>query len=137
MVEFMTHTAINVKDMEASLEFYEKALGFKKMFELANPDTGKPWIVYIQVCKGQFLELFYTDPDAQITGDPEVGLNHLCFAVDDVDAIAAHIEEAGYELFIKPCIGCDNNKQTWVKDPSGVRIELMAVSPNSPHAKYM
>ena len=137
MVEALTHAAIYVKDMEESLDFYERALGFKKIFELPDPETGEPWIVYIQVCKGQFIELFYTKPGSEIVPDPEVGMNHLCFLVDDVHATAEHLEKEGFDVFIKPCKGCDNNWQTWVKDPNGVRIELMKVMPDSPHAKYM
>ena len=137
MVEYMTHTAINVKNMKESLKFYREALGFQKIFELSNPETGDPWIVYVQVCKGQFLELFYTKPEAAMTSEPEVGLNHICFCVEDVEKTARQITDAGYELFIKPCVGCDHNKQTWVKDPNGVRIELMQISQESPHAKYM
>ena len=79
MVEALTHAAIYVKDMEESLDYYERALGFKKIFELPDPETGEPWIVYIQVCKGQFIELFYTKPGSEIVPDPEVGMNHLCF----------------------------------------------------------
>ncbi len=137
MVQFTTHVAIYTKNMEETLDFYEKAFGFKKIFELPDPETGAPWIVYIQVCKGQFLELFYTKPGSEIPEEAPVGLNHICFSVDSVDEIAEHLTGLGYDLFIKPCVGCDNNRQTWVKDPNGVRIELMQVSPDSPHWKYM
>ena len=137
MVEFTTHVAIYCKNMEETLEFYEKAFGFKKIFELPNPDTGAPWIVYIQVAKGQFLELFYTEPGSEIPEEAPVGLNHICFCVSDVKGIAEHLEELGYDVFIKPCVGCDNNEQTWVHDPNGVRIELMKVSPESPHYPFM
>ena len=41
-----------------------------KNFEISNPDTGAPWIVYIQVCAGQFLELFYGgEPKTAKDGD--------------------------------------------------------------------
>ena len=134
---FLTHAAIDVKDMEESLAFYEKALGFKKKFELADPDTGAPWIVYIQVCKGQFLELFYTKEGAESGPSPEVGFSHLCFCVESVEKIAEHLTKEGIHLDIPPCRGCDNNLQTWIRDPNGIRIELMEISPDSPHAAYM
>lgn len=137
MVTLMTHLAIDVKDMDESLKFYEETLGFKKVFELNNPDTGKPWIVYVQVAKGQFLELFYTDPDKKEIRSTDVGFSHICFAVDSVEETAKHIQAAGYTLDILPCVGCDNNLQTWVRDPNGIRIELMQVSPDSPHYEYM
>ena len=137
MITSMTHLAIDTKDMEKSLKFYREVFGFKKIFELSNPETGDPWIVYIQVAKGQFLELFYTELDKKEIHSTDVGFSHICFCVDSVEEIAKHIREAGYILDIPPCRGCDNNLQTWVRDPNGIRIELMEVSPDSPHAQFM
>ena len=37
MVQFTTHVAIYTKNMEETLDFYEKAFGFKKIFELPDP----------------------------------------------------------------------------------------------------
>lgn len=137
MVKTITHIAITVADMEESLKFYKEALGFEKVFELNNPETGEPWIVYIQVGPGQFLELFYGGTQKKAEEEGDIGVNHLCFEVESVTAIAEKIEAAGYPLHIRPCTGCDHNLQTWVKDPNGIRIELMQISPESPHAKFM
>lgn len=137
MVKTMTHMAITTENMEETLKFYRETLGFEKIFELNNPETGEPWIVYIQICAGQFLELFYGGTQRENKVKDPVGFSHICFAVDDVEEIAAHITKAGYTLDIPPCRGCDNNLQTWVRDPNGIRIELMQVSENSPHAPYM
>jgi len=52
------HAAYNVTNMEKSLEYYCGILGFQDAFELADQD-GNPWIHYIRVAPGQFLELFY------------------------------------------------------------------------------
>lgn len=122
--------------MEATLRFYEDTLGFTKIFELANPQTGAPWIVYIQICPGQFLELFYGG-EPRTAKDADLGFTHLCFAVEDVEALARHITQMGYPLEIPLSQGPDGNKQAWIRDPNGVRIELMQVSPQSPHAAYM
>ena len=46
MVNLMTHTAINVKNMEETLRFYKEALGFQKIFELADPETGDPFTAH-------------------------------------------------------------------------------------------
>lgn len=136
MAKFITHVAINVNDMNATLKFYQDTLGFSKIFEISNPETGAPWIVYVQICAGQFLELFY-DGKPRTTNDADTGFTHLCFSVDDVEAVAKHITDMGYALEIPPCMGCDHNKQAWIRDPNGVRIELMQVSPESPHAAFM
>ncbi len=136
MATTLTHVAVNVKSMEETLRFYHDTLGFSKIFELNHPETGAPWIVYVQVAPGQFLELFY-DGKERTAKDEDLGFTHLCFAVDDVAATAKHITDMGYKLEIPLCMGCDHNLQAWVRDPNGVRIELMQVSPESPHAAYM
>ena len=59
MITGIAHNAVTVRDMKESLCFYTEALGFKKAFEIANPETGAPWIVYLAIAPGQFLELFY------------------------------------------------------------------------------
>lgn len=42
MVKGIGHAAFNVKDMDKTIEFYEKTLGFKKAFEIQKPETGAP-----------------------------------------------------------------------------------------------
>ncbi len=120
------HIAFSVKDMGASLAFYSKALGIEKAFSLAGRD-GRPWIEYLKVADGQFIELFYE-------GSPPKGI-HLCLTVDDIGAYAARVKESGYTLDAEPSEGSDGNRQAWLTDPDGVRIELMQISPDSPHAR--
>lgn len=137
MITSIAHGAITVKDMEASLKFYTEGLGFTKVFEINEPNTGAPWIVYLNVCKGQFLELFYGgEKDNPWHGDL-IGFNHFCFQVDDIHASAQRVKDAGYTLDTEPKVGVDYNWQAWVTDPNGVRIEMMQIDPRSPHAKYM
>ena len=40
MITGIAHNAVTVRDMKESLCFYTEALGFKKAFEIANPETG-------------------------------------------------------------------------------------------------
>ena len=137
MITAIAHSAVTVKDMEASLKFYTEALGFKKVFEIPEPKTGAPWIVYLNVSKGQFVELFYNGTVENPWRSELIGFNHLCFQVDDIHAAAQQVKDAGYQLDTEPKEGVDYNWQAWVTDPNGVRIELMQIDPRSPHARYM
>ncbi|MDL2229595.1 VOC family protein [Treponema sp. OttesenSCG-928-L16] len=135
MLTGITHLALTVKDMDRSVDFYCRVLGLKKAFEIAEPDTGAPWIVYLHLAKSQFVELFYNGT-RENPWEPELrGFNHICFEVDDIHKTAEHIKNAGYKLDKEPRLGADKNWQCWVTDPDGVRIELMQISPESPHAK--
>ena len=133
----LAHAAITVKDMEASLRFYEGGLGLKKAFEMPNPETGEPWILYVYVGSGQFLELFYGGVNDYSWDEEDRAYNHLCIGVDDIHAITEKLQGAGYTMDILPKLGCDGNWQAWVTDPDGVRIELMQISENSPQMEAM
>jgi len=137
MIKGMAHTAITVEDMEKSLHFYTQALGFEQAFEIANPEDGSPWIVYLKVAPAQFVELFYGGTTPNPWDSSLIGFNHLCFEVDDIHASTQKIIDAGYTMDTMPKMGVDSNWQAWVKDPNGIRVELMKISPESPHAKYM
>ena len=137
MITRIAHGAITVKDMALSLKFYTEAMGFKKVFEIAQPKTGAPWIVYLNVCPGQFVELFYDGTVDNPWRSELIGFNHFCFEVDDIFASTQQVKDAGFTLDVEPNQGVDYNWQAWVTDPNGVRIELMQIDPKSPHAKYM
>ncbi|MFA9380363.1 MAG: VOC family protein, partial [Acetanaerobacterium sp.] len=126
------HLAITVKDMEKSLDFYTRVLGFERAFDIDNPENGEPWIVYVNMGNGQFIELFYGGTIDTPWNGRLRGFNHICFVVDDIQKIAKQIEGAGYKLDKQPKFGCDNNWQCWVTDPDGIRVEMMQLGDDSP-----
>ena len=136
MITNIAHNAVTVQDMEKSVKFYTEALGFRKAFELPHYETGEPWIVYLNICPGQFLELFYGGAVENPWNDRLIGFNHFCFEVDDIFASAQQVKDAGYALTSEPRRGSDGNWQAWVTDPNGIRIELMKIEPESPQAKF-
>lgn len=131
MIKGIAHAAFTVSDMESSLRFYCDVLGFKKAFEL-NDDNGKPCIVYIKVCDGQFVELFYSDGEDTGVNSKKIGYSHLCLEVDDILEIAERIKGNGLKLDAEPMQGKDLNYQCWVRDPDGNRIEFMQMHPDAP-----
>ena len=54
MIKGIAHSAVTVKNMNESIRFYTKALGFHQAFELKNPETDAPWIVYLSICPASF-----------------------------------------------------------------------------------
>lgn len=77
MIKGIAHLAFDVADMEKSLHFYCDILGFTRAFDIPN-DQGEPWIEYIKVCEGQFIELFYGGQNKPGHVDRPVGFSHLC-----------------------------------------------------------
>jgi len=131
MIKRIGHIALTVQDMEQSLHFYCDILGFQKAFEL-HDNEDKPWIQYIKVCEGQFIELFYGGVNKPEPVIKPIGFNHLCLEVEDIHQIANHLKANGVTLDVEPKQGKDTNYQCWAKDPDGNRIEFMQLSTGSP-----
>ena len=128
------HVALKVADIGRSLEFYRDRLGFAEMMHLNN-DDGSLWLVYLRITDTQFLELF---PDGQGDRAPDrdaTAVNHFCLECDDLDITAARLRGAGVELTVEPKMGLDGNRQCWIEDPDGNRIEFMQMSPSSMQAE--
>ncbi|MAU20925.1 MAG: lactoylglutathione lyase [Martelella sp.] len=122
------HVAIKVTDLEKSLEYYEKRLGFPEMLRLHN-DDGTPWLVYLRITDDQYLEIFPGAENDRAPGWNANGVNHMCFTIEDLDGTVARIEEAGITLLSPIKEGLDGNRQAWLEDPDGNRIELMEMKP--------
>lgn len=109
MITGIGHCAYFVTDMDRAMDYYCRGLGLTHAFELKD-DHGRPWIQYLKVADGMFIELFYGSPQPA----PQGSYSHLCLEVD-----------AG------PSLGKDGNWQCWSHDPDGNRIEFMQISPDS------
>ena len=134
MIKGIAHVAFNVTDMSKSLEFYCDVLGFQKVFAIRD-DGGNPWIEYLKIRQGQFIELFYAKEALARGGAAGITYSHVCLEVDDIQAIADRLRAKGLTLDVQPKQGKDGNYQCWVHDPDGNRIEFMQMSPDSLQSK--
>lgn len=123
------HLALKVQNLEASLAFYRDKLGLKEMTRLLN-DKGEAWIVYIRITDTSFLELFPSGHPGRAADEAAVGVNHICFSVEDIEATASRFAAAGVSLTSPIKTGLDGNRGAWIEDPDGNRIELMEMAPN-------
>ena len=129
-VTALAHVAIRVKDVDRSLEFYAEKLGFPEMMRI-HRDDGSLMLIYLRITDTQFLEIF---PDAVGDRAPPkeaIGYNHLCLEVASIDEALAHLERNGIPLLQEKKVGLDRNKQAWIEDPDGNRIELMEMAADS------
>ena len=128
-VQGIGHAAFNVTDMEKSLAYYCGVLGFKDAFEMKDAE-GKPWIRYIRVAPGQFLELFYNRKDNTVGS----AYNHLCINVENVQEVADYLRPLGL-LTVDVKQGTSGTLQCWSADPDGNRVEFMQITPESLQAR--
>jgi lactoylglutathione lyase len=136
-----SHFGICVTDLERSMRFYCDGLGFKaaERYDLQDwPDSGldrglevkSPVDVVSQFIRhgDMAIELLsYRSP--QPFGSPsasrgQIGITHLSFYVDDVDAAAARLQANGGTILrnTRSNPGLD---LVFIADPDGVRVELM------------
>jgi catechol 2,3-dioxygenase-like lactoylglutathione lyase family enzyme len=138
----VSHVGICVSDLERSLRFYCEGLGFE---QVASHQVGEEFAALMEVDgvrlasrmlarDGVTIELLgFESPGT--TGDGgrrpmnQLGLTHLSLRVDDVDGVAAVIEELGGTVVTATRTSFDLPEARldflYCTDPDGVRIELM------------
>jgi len=129
-ISSLGHIGIKVKNLEKSIAFYTETMGFPEMFRL-HRDDGRVWLVYLRITDDQYLEIF---PEAIQDRAPEPennGINHFCLTVEKIEEIVRQLEAKGVALYWPLKTGADNNRQAWVQDPDGNRIELMEMASNA------
>lgn len=122
------HVALRVRDIEASLAFYAR-LGIAEILRL-NYSDGSLFLVYCRITDTQFLELFPYG-EGTTPGREVVAINHLCLTVPDIDQTLADLAQAGIPLTRPLKLGADDNRQAWIEDPDGTRIEIMEMARDS------
>lgn len=113
----MVHENYNVSDLDASLAFYDKALGLK---ELRRNETENFIIVFVANEEADFqLELTWLadHPQKYDIGEEEF---HLAFRTDDYEAAHALHEEMGCICFENPEMGI-----YFIQDPDGYWLEII------------
>lgn len=115
----MYHENYNVKDLEASLKFYEEALGLTEQRRIEAED-GSFIIAYLGNDTTEFLlELTWLKehPEAYNLGECEF---HLAFRTEDYEAAHALHEKMGCIVFENPAMGI-----YFITDPDGYWLEIV------------
>ena len=138
-----SHIGICVSDLDRSLRFYCDGLGFEvaERYELDSEHLPgldrslevrgrrRPHVADVQRGDLRIELLAFDEPG--VVGAPsqrrnQLGLTHLCFYVDDVDAAAERMLERG-ALVLEGRAPTSAPTSVFLMDPDGVRIELMRV----------
>jgi lactoylglutathione lyase len=124
------HVAIKVTDLDRSLDYYTNILEFPEMMRL-HKDDGSTWLVYLRITDEQFLEVFPGAENDRAPGWNANGMNHLCLTVDNIDPVVAKLKSRGVTMLAEIKTAVDGNRQAWIEDPDGNRIELMEMAADS------
>lgn len=125
------HAMIRVVDIRKSLHFYQDLLGLK-LIRHKDYEQGKFSLYYLATAVGESeIELTYNWDG----GDYKLGnaFGHLAFSVENIYEICQKLEDNGVVILRPPRDGY----MAFVKDPSGVSIELLQEGDSLPtHEKW-
>ena len=122
-VKKLLHTRMRVNDLEATLKFYEEALGLvvsrrhtsprgAQLAFLATPNSDEE----IEICQM---------PDGAPSVEVQPDLMHLAFEVEDLVAFAAAAKAKGYELSDGPTQTGSGSMIAFFDAPEGYEVELI------------
>ncbi len=123
-VKKLLHTRMRVNDIEATVKFYEQALGLKvsrrhtsprgaQLAFLATPNSEEE----IEICQMPAGK----SPAVQVQPD----LMHLAFEVDDMTAFVAAVEKKGFKLSDGPSKTGSGSVIAFIDAPEGYEVELI------------
>ena len=127
------HIAIGVGDLDAMIAWYESKLDYvvERAWTLEGVDGFRFATLVGHGFRIEFIEggEGARTPDIDDVTESLVlsGLQHMAFAVEDVDATLAVLERRGMPVFTAPRTSHDVNRRlAFVKDPEGNVIEFVA-----------
>ena len=140
MLKNFDHLTIVVRDLERAKAFFA-VLGFKEAMSVVI--AGEPFASYMGVqgieadhvtlvlehvsprTEIQLLHYRHPDPlpDPHIRDLHKLGMNHICFAVDDIEAEVGKLKSHGFATR-NDIMDFHSRKLVFIEGPEGVTIEL-------------
>lgn len=121
---FLEHVNLSVSDLDRSIDFYRKSLGFRLRWrgttrtgqEAAHVGDDTTYVALFQAARDASTPV----PDDYL----DVGINHFGLVVDDLDGARGRLEAAG----VKPHHATDEppGRRLYFFDPDGIEVELVA-----------
>jgi catechol 2,3-dioxygenase-like lactoylglutathione lyase family enzyme len=124
------HTTVTVSDVNKSLAFYRDLLGFPYLGRLNYPNQVGLVIDFLEIGNHGILEIFSfakapVKPTEFILDDCQLGLRHMAFKVQSVDATTARLKTAGVEFTLEPTNASGGVRIAFFKDPDGALCEIV------------
>jgi catechol 2,3-dioxygenase-like lactoylglutathione lyase family enzyme len=140
MAKRFDHLTIVVRDIDRAKAFFG-ILGFKEAISVVI--AGEPFASYMGVpgieaqhvtlvlehvsprTEIQLLRYLHPDPlpDPNIRDLHKLGMNHICFAVDDIEAEVAKLKAGGFKTR-NEIMDFHSRKLVFIEGPEGVTVEL-------------
>jgi catechol 2,3-dioxygenase-like lactoylglutathione lyase family enzyme len=118
MLKRLSHASFGSTDLSRTVAFYRAMLDCEVAHEFKNA-AGEVYGVFLYCRNGTFLEFF----NDQAPKPPGGLFRHVCFEVDNLEAMAERFRAEGHTLEIKRG-RTDRILQFFVHDPDGTMIEF-------------
>ena len=122
MIQQIHKIAVVTDDIEGAVDYYTKTLNLEVMERFENEDDED----YVFLKAGSvILELM-----PQKSMGTDVGIHHISFEVEDVDAAAAELKARGGEMEVEPFdVGVGGIRLGFFRGPNDVRLQLFNRKP--------
>ena len=134
MIQKIRHLGIVVNDIDASLAVYKNLLGLEDKDIRFVPDRGTETETIFAFLSIGDIELEFIQPLTEnfraFLGNPQEGINHIAFVVDNLEEDVKAMEQKGVRLGHVTKNGILNMKRSRVayfdpKDTGGMLIEFV------------
>ncbi|MFC7079187.1 VOC family protein [Halorussus caseinilyticus] len=134
------HYGVNVSDIERSIEFYRDVLGLELLREEKELSDHHEELLGVEGVEGTFavlegngmkFELKSIDKPSNksinaMRSPIDVGDDHFCWEVDDIDAKYEELTDKGVEFLGEPkSVGTVKSRVAYFYDPDGNVLELV------------
>jgi glyoxylase I family protein len=142
MIRGLHHTGITTGDLGRFVQFYRDLMGYEFVVEAGWADSPETDLVVGlpgSAAKGGLLKMGnsyievweYREPKGKalnpLPRSCDVGLRHICFDVDDMEAEYNRLKAAGVEFFSEPQTMGTSHKSVYGRDFEGNIFELQEV----------
>lgn len=119
----MAHTCVRVKNLEASLEFYQQAFGFEESRRRDFPEH-KFTLVYLTLPGDEYeLELTYNyDHEAYDLGN---GYGHIAISTDTIEELHSKQQADGFDVTEMKGLPGTPPSYYFITDPDGYKVEVI------------
>jgi lactoylglutathione lyase len=132
MINRIDHTALVVKDLDQTIDFYTRVLGFHIARRLQFPDRELVILALSEepAAKLELLRYDATDQSGSVPDDrTRLGLRHLAFHVSDVSTAYEQLLDAGVRMQDDPPFRRTGGPPiAFGYDPNGVLLEFSEIS---------
>lgn len=123
----LLHTRMRVNDIEASVRFYEQALGLRTIRRRTSPRGAQ--LAFLQTPNSdEEIELCQMPTSMSVPVAVQPDLVHLAFQVENMEAFVADLTARGYALSDGPTATSSGSIIAFIDAPEGYEVELIQVS---------